>query len=1067
MEEKKYEKLTQHEHILKRPGMYIGSVEPSFVEGFVLYENNKIKKEDLTFSFGLYKIFDEALQNAIDQSVSDKKLKNIKVSINENNGEISIYNDGTGIPVAIHEKEKIYIPELIFGHLLTSSNYDDSVKRIVGGTNGLGIKVCSVFSSKFMVEVSDGKKVFVQQYSDNMFNKQAPKITKATSKQGYVKITFTPDFLKFKMKSIKETDILKVLYSRVRLASMVLSKKISLFLNDEEIQDDIKTISKKINEEYIYESSEDGTWEVSLMYNPDNNLYGELSFVNGIHTFLNGKHVDYIFSQLYKKINDLSKIKISIKELKDRLFIILKATVQNPAFNSQSKEALTTTSKDFGYTFDLSTNFVKKIMKSGIIEDIKTIQIAKEESKLKKTDGKKSSRIRVNKLEDANYAGTSKSSKCALILTEGDSAKTFAISGLSVIGRDYFGVYPLKGKALNTREATKKQLLENEELNNLKKIIGLQQGKEYNNVDSLRYGKIIILTDQDNDGMHIRSLVVNIFATLWPSLLKINGFLSTMNTPLIKATKRGVVKQFYTMSDYNDWKNEVNPKSWTIKYYKGLGTSTALEAKDYFKDIKNLQVDYYYTKNSEDNIGLAFDKKRADERKQWILDYIPKEMDRSTSISYDSLINEQLVQFSIYDVQRSIPNINDGLKPSQRKIIYTALKNNIVKEYKVAQFAGEIAKESAYHHGEASLMGAIIGMAQNYMGSNNINLLTPAGQFGTRLVSSGKDAASPRYIFTKLEDITLKIFNSNDFPLLKYNDDDGVQIEPEYYSTIIPMILVNGASGIGTGFSTNIPSYNPKDIIHNIRNIINKKPVIEMTPYFKNFKGVVEKVSDTKYITNGVSKKVADKLIITELPVGRATEDYLEYLNDIAEKGIIKDYKNFSTEEDINIEIYLMNGQSLPDLKLTSNINISNMYLFDSENRIKKYDTINDILSEYYKTRLMFYKKRKEYITKKLKEEIKYLSNKMRFLQLILENKLKIFRVPKKTLDEKLEELEFDRLEASYNYLTEMPISSFTEEKLEDLDNKRKVKNEELKYIENKTPKDLWCIDLDDLEKYL
>jgi len=1424
----KYTKLTQLEHIRKRPGMYIGSADISQFEDFSILENEEIVKKNVSFSPGLYKIFDEVFQNSIDQSVKDKTLKNIKVSIDAKKGSISVFNDGVGIPVKIHEEEKIYIPELIFGHLLTSGNYNDDEKRNVAGCNGLGVKLANIFSKFFTIEVSDGKKVFKQTFSEGMTQKDAPEISKATSKKGYVIITFVPDLSFFKMKSFNDTDILKVMYSRVYLASVVVDKKINLLLNDVKTSFNMKSLSNIISDNFIYESNDN--WELSAIFT--DKLSGNISFVNGTHTFLGGKHVDYIYSQIYKKINDAqTKTKVSLKEIKDRLFIILKSTIVNPSFSSQSKETLSTNQKDFGYYLDLPDTFIKKVLKSGIVEDIKITQSVKEESKLKKSDGKKSSRIRVPKLEDANYAGTNKSHKCSLILTEGDSAKTFAISGLSVIGRDCYGIYPLRGKVLNVREATKKQLLENEELNNLKKIIGLQQGKEYQDVSNLRYGRIIILTDADSvtfdtpcllknietgqieikpiceanngnwdlepgsgkeysfcdkyltwtdvgwsrikgvmrhkvnkpikrilthtgcvdvtedhslldilgnpitskeckiketqllhsrynqeeilennitpeyayalgyfqadgnccidgkvkqvrkdgsiyhttnnrwtitcvdiepleklkeifekyecseskkttfviskrkvakdsfskesgrefkyileakkeikmiaekfrkmfynsirekmvpkeilnssvevqqsfidgfyagdgnkgkrttdrfdgeyksqmmglfqvlqncgykpslnchskklnvyhilmggkegrgfyrpehtvkkiidvsekyantyvydfetenhhfhgsignmivkncDGIHIQSLVVNLFATFWPSLLNIKGFLSTMKTPIVKVSKGTNIVPFYFVKDYKNWRENNNTKGWTIKYYKGLGTSTAKEAKDYFKELGSLQVDYYSTDKSQENIALAFEKKQANNRKEWILNYSQKETDESKNISYDSLINDQLIQFSIYDIQRSIPSLVDGLKPSQRKVLYTAIKTNLKKEYKVAQFAGEVAKESAYHHGEASLMGTIIGMAQNYTGSNNINLLSPIGQFGTR-IASGKDHASPRYIFTKMEDITTKIFDMRDNPLLKYIDEDGSTIEPEYYVPALPMILVNGASGIGTGFSTNIPCFNPEDIIKNIIRLLEDKEPLEISPYYKGFKGSIRKVGETKYITSGVYKKNSKKISITELPIGKSIDEYKEYLDLLANEGHIKDYFNSSTEEEVDITI-ILNEKDDVDLKLESNINISNMYLFDDKNSIKKYNNVNDILKEYFNVRLKFYKKRKVYLLKKLAEEILYLSNKIRFLELIISDKLKVFKVHKKDLEENLKVLEFDKLENSYSYLTEMPISSFTKEKIEEYINKKSSKESDRDLIESKTIRDLWMDDLSDIKSLL
>ena len=179
------------------------------------------------------------------------------------------------------------------------------------------------------------------------------------------------------------------------------------------------------------------------------------------------------------------------------------------------------------------------------------------------------------------------------------------------------------------------------------------------------------------------------------------------------------------------------------------------------------------------------------------------------AVSYQDFVNKELVLFSNLDNERSIPCVVDGFKPGQRKVMFTCLKRNDKREVKVAQLAGSVGEMSAYHHGEASLMGTIIGLAQDFVGSNNINLLMPIGQFGTRL-AGGKDHASPRYIFTQMSPLTRLIFNANDDPLLKYLNEDNQRIEPEWYMPIIPMVLVNGADGIGTGWMTKIPNYNPR-----------------------------------------------------------------------------------------------------------------------------------------------------------------------------------------------------------------------------------------------------------------
>lgn len=303
-------------------------------------------------------------------------------------------------------------------------------------------------------------------------------------------------------------------------------------------------------------------------------------------------------------------------------------------------------------------------------------------------------------------------------------------------------------------------------------------------------------------------------------------------------------------------------------------------------------------------IDMAFNKKKADDRKDWLRKVKPgTHMDHDEAeIPISDFINKELVLFSVADNIRSIPSVVDGFKPGHRKIIYACFKRNLKGEIKVAQLAGYVAEHSAYHHGEASLGSTIVGLAQNFVGSNNIQLLEPIGQFGTRL-QGGKDAASARYIFTSLTPITRTIFHSADDALLSYLDDDGQKIEPEWYIPILPMVLVNGSEGIGTGWSSSIPNYNPRDIVANIRHLMSGEPMERMHPWYRGFKGFIELEATERYRVSGIIRKLSDTTVeITELPVKVWTQSYKEQLETWmagSEKSPawIKDYKEYHTGE--------------------------------------------------------------------------------------------------------------------------------------------------------------------------
>jgi len=680
---------------------------------------------------------------------------------------------------------------------------------------------------------------------------------------------------------------------------------------------------------------------------------------------------------------------------------------------------------------------VSSVVKSGIVESVLSWAKFKAQTDLAKTSGSKKSKLKgIPKLEDANDAGTKNSLNCTLILTEGDSAKSLAVSGLGVVGRDHYGVFPLRGKLLNVREATHKQILENAEINNLIKILGLQYKKKYLSIDDLkmlRYGKLMIMTDQDQDGSHIKGLLINFIHTNWPELLRL-PFLEEFITPIVKATKKNQELSFFSVPEFEEWKKDTpNHSTFNIKYYKGLGTSTSKEAKEYFQNMDRHRILFKHESDTDDDaIIMAFSKKCVDQRKEWLTKHMEECKHRklvglpdrylytkeTKQVTYADFVNLELILFSNTDNVRSIPCVVDGFKPGQRKVLFTCLKRNDKREVKVAQLAGSVAEKSAYHHGEQSLCGTIVNLAQNYVGSNNINVLMPNGQFGTRL-SGGKDSASPRYIFTMLSPLARYIFHPHDDPLLTYLDDDNQRIEPEWYCPIIPMVLVNGSEGIGTGWSTKIPNHNPRDIVANIRAMMRGSEPKAMIPWYKNFRGEVITAGDGRFVTVGCASILdGQKLEITELPIGTWTQNYKESVlepllhGDAKSKAVISDYKEYNTDTTVRFVISFLPGEfnSLYRekegfhrvFKLTSSISITSMHSFDNNNCLRKYDNTLVILKEFFALRLEFYEKRKVYLEGMLQADADKLSNQARFIMEKCDRTLVVENKKRKTMIEEL-----------------------------------------------------------------
>ncbi|XP_010138483.1 PREDICTED: DNA topoisomerase 2-alpha, partial [Buceros rhinoceros silvestris] len=1130
-----YQKKTQLEHILLRPDTYIGSVEQVTQQMWVFDEDVGLNCRDVTFVPGLYKIFDEILVNAADNKQRDKNMSCIKVTIDVENNIISVWNNGKGIPVVEHKVEKVYVPALIFGQLLTSSNYDDNEKKVTGGRNGYGAKLCNIFSTKFTVETAcrEYRKLFKQTWTDNMGKAGEMKLTSFDG-EDYTCVTFQPDLSKFKMKSLDKdivalmsrraydiagsTKDVKVFLNGQRLPVKGFRSYVDLYLKDkvDETGNALKVIHEEVNPR----------WEVCLTLSEKG--FQQVSFVNSIATTKGGRHIDYVADQLVTKILDVVKKKnkngVGVKpfQVKNHMWIFVNSLIENPTFDSQTKENMTLQAKNFGSTCKLSEKFIKGAVACGIVESVLNWVKFKAQTQLnKKCSAVKHTKIKgVPKLDDANDAGSKNSLDCTLILTEGDSAKTLAVSGLGVVGRDKYGVFPLRGKILNVREASHKQIMENAEINNIIKIVGLQYKKDYEDRESLktlRYGKIMIMTDQDQDGSHIKGLLINFIHHNWPSLLKHN-FLEEFITPIVKVSKNKDEISFYSIPEYEEWKsNTQNYNSWKIKYYKGLGTSTSKEAKEYFADMAKHRIGFKYSGPEDDAaITLAFSKKKVEERKEWLTNFMEDRRQRklhglpeeylygknTACLTYNDFINKELVLFSNSDNERSIPSLVDGLKPGQRKVLFTCFKRNDKREVKVAQLAGSVAEMSSYHHGETSLMMTIINLAQNFVGSNNLNLLQPIGQFGTRL-HGGKDSASPRYIFTMLSPLARLLFPPTDDHVLRFLYDDNQRVEPEWYIPIIPMVLINGAEGIGTGWSCKIPNFDIREVVNNIRRLMDGEEPLPMLPSYKNFKGTIDELGPNQYMISGeVSILDSTTIEITELPVRTWTQTYKEQVLEPMLNGtektppLITDYKEYHTDTTVKF-VVKMTEEKLAEaeavglhkvFKLQTSLTCNSMVLFDHVGFLKKYDSPQDILKEFFELRLRYYDLRKEWLIGMLSAESAKLSNQARFILEKIDGKIVIENKPKKELiqvliqrgyesdpvkawkesqnkEEEEEEDDSDKESAAatgpdFHYLLNMPLWYLTKEKKEELCKQRDNKEKELDNLKSKSAPDLWKEDL-------
>jgi DNA topoisomerase-2 len=1117
----KYVKKDPISHILDRPDMYVGSLRPKETEEFVCGDDFKIYQKKVNISPALLRIFIEPLSNVIDNvarsRASGAKLSKIEISVDKKTGETTFINDGEVIPVELHPEEKCYNHTMIFGQLLTSSNYDDTEDREdISGKNGLGGKATNVFSKTFSVEGADpvNKKLFRQEWRNNMKETSEPKITSYKLARGYTKVIYFPDFQRFGIKSY--TDDIIALFKKYAVDCAMITK-VKTFFNGEEIP-----CTNLCEYAKLYGDTEETlsikTKDCEVVLTPSDEFQA-ISFANGIHTPLGGTHVDSwtegIFRPIVEKLNKPKKPQINIGDIKKYFRLFVCATVKKPEFDSQSKRKL----EGPEVKADVKKTHITAITKWSVMERLEDIIRLKEMVVLKKSERKKRGYEKVEGLDPANNEGGTKGKECTLILVEGLSAKTYAVWGIQEgafgkTGRDWFGIYALRGKVLNCRKAKPVTIAKNHVVSDIIKALGISYGVDYTNDDNfnkLRYGRVMIITDADVDGLHISGLLQNMFHALFPTLLqRKESFLTCMQTPIVRVFTKGEDKVFYDENEYRDYVKANDGKKINKKYYKGLGTNKEEDVADTFG--KKL-VQFVEDEQTLHNMNKVFSDDSS-VRKTWLDTYDPNKRlvkwngnkPEKVQVSFSDFINTELIKFSVDDCKRSLPNLFDGLKEGHRKVLYICLSENLKytgKSMKVAQLASLVALKTEYHHGEQNLESTITSMANCFVGSNNVPLLYRDGQFGSR-DEGGKDAAAGRYIFTKLDYLTRLLFRQEDDPLLNYLENDGTKVEPEYYVPILPTILINGCIvGIGTGWSCSVPCYNPLNLINCVKIWLDNgnKAFIEedgsdikmslfpdLTPWYRGFKGEIKADKDGKFISLGnIEKDPKGKVLVSELPIGLWTSKFTETLEEYKTDKKISNYKNYCTPKEIN---YVITESSdgikctHKSLGLEKKISTSNMVLW-ADGQLKKFNSPEEILDYYCGVRYNLYTKRKAYQLNGLEKDIKYLGNKRRFLQEVRDGEIKLFtekggkKVSRKTLEieAELEERGYDKTtdteekddeetesKGGYNYLLRLQINSITAEKIDklkkDIDSKIKLRDE----LKSKTEKDLWLSDLEEFQ---
>ena len=1155
----------QRDHIYEVPQMYLGgSIKNSNrLERVLDLDTLLFKEKEISISDGLERIFVEISSNAGDNA--SRSMRNGvdpgEVSVTMTGTTIKVRNGGIPIPVEMHPEEKVFVPEMIFGMLMSSSNYDKDIARTESGVNGFGAKLTNIFSKSFKVTIGDphNKSLYTQTWSENMKNKGEHEITYYNkNEKAFVEVEFVIDFLKFGYKDMKYPGEAFEFFSR-HVVDMAFTLKIpvsfngkkfiiknakdydKLYLGKDKVKNSILYCSwpegtetyVKNNVEYSKNKNILPTMEICAIDTPDEAF--KISFLNAMWTKNNGVHFDAAFKAIASTVLDTvngetsskkkkkkgekgeKSLKIALTDVKKHVSLIVNCWLEDPEFDGQGKREL----KGPTPKVTIDEKVLKPIMRWELVARLYAELDAKMFRIASKSDGKKKKFLNgMEKLKDANKAASSESENCTLYITEGDSALTFAKKLRSFIpggkGNDYIGLYPLKGKPINVMNAPFDQIANNKEINDLKDVLGLRERLDYNieeNYKTLRYGHLMVLADADNDGKHILGLVMNIFHCKYPTLLA-RGFVKYLRTKILEVRKGGTTIKFYSQHEYELWRDETPDfKTWKHDYFKGLGSS---ENKDIEEESKDPKIVYsIYDEIAPYSMRLAFDKKLTNNRKQWIAQWEPDYKVETMKVQpISAFINHEFIQFSIADVARSIPRFTDGLKVSQRKILWTALKRwgkkagTAAEHMKVAQFAAKVSESMAYMHGEKSLEGAIIGMAQNFVGANNLPCFERKGELGTRS-AMGKDAAAGRYTFTRPESYVPYIFKKEDQPILNILVDEGQDIEPLTLIPIIPMHLINGVCGIGTGSSSYIPAHNPLDVVYWLECKIKGLPLPELIPWYRGFKGEIEvkrrskkleenetseedeNETDEHFIdentkvsmfTYGIFEeektgRTKTKVVVTELPIGKSIDSYEIFLKRLREEKVITKYDDYSTAEEPRFEIYGMKRPSIRNLKLVKSYGMSNMVLLDNRNRPVKYENAEAIMETFYSIRLAYYEKRKEYILSNIKDQIQLLNAKIKFVESVikgidllqdnpkltieeLNNKGGIFTIKqnKQNISKQMERCGFDP-----ELLKKISMYSLSSEEIQSFKDEISKIEEERNVTENKKAEQFW---LDDLEEF-
>lgn len=1160
-----YVSLTPLQHVRMRPATYIGSHIAATFDQTYVYHEERIQRITLSYIEGVVKIFEELLSN-----VYDNVTRSLLGGVNPGTVEITIHDHATitvtneGLPVHIYQNgEGMWSPQLIFGTLLSGSNFNDQCSG--GGTNGIGAKATNIFSTQFTVTCYDPIRqlAYSQQWQNGMTICSDPVIQPYHDKVARTSITYTLDIPYFQAANPSFAgydDSYRVLMLR-HIADLSATARIVTHVTvpgNQSLTFDFRNpldyaklfvtsqypivhyqwpVGTAITKSKALGETSSVLPDVSLVLMDAPGYGGCHSFVNGLNTRDGGVHVNEAYKSvgtaivtqcneeviklLEKAKSDSKEVKactVDLTDVKANVFLLLIVRLLNPKYTNQTKTRV----NGPAITITLPPGALTTAKKWRLQDQLFLKMQEKQQQVLAKQDKKrKGSRMLHTKGTDANWANHKSIAdrhQCTLAVAEGDSAVCYLLELIAHMGgRDKMGFLPLKGKSLNVMGLGALAVEKNVEMASLRRMLGLQFGTDYSvdsNLSHLRYGSLLIISDADVDGIHIAGLIVNFFHCFFPGLLR-RGFVKYWRTPVIRVkgtvtyhngTTETVNRKFYQVPPFEAWRSSVsNVSSNAIHYYKGLGSS---EKKDILEDYRDPKLAIYHPDdNSDTSMNLAFNDQWADHRKQWISTFTHTlhEVDPDVImpacayLPITTFINEEFILFSIENMRRSLPSLLDGMKESIRKVMFGCLKRfkSQSGSLKVATLNAYIMELTRYHHGDNILTKVIVSLAQSFVGSNNVNWLLPLGMFGNRF---NPKAASPRYIFTNLNPLTLKVLRPDDKGILTYVNEEGDDVEPVSYYPVIPLLLVNGCVGIGSGHSTTIPSFNPLDLVQWIRCKLREEPLPLLLPWYRNYRGIVkvidrltkhrftcdygqtdgintlltnvEEFDDQKstkmtVVTEGRIVTENNNLVITELPVDTIPSKYEKFLDELIAEGIITTYHANSLNDTVHITIEGYNiteattyQQLIDTFRLASSSGMSNLTVL-RDGHPYTYHTPNELMEQWFTDRLPHYDRRKQHLLQVLTDKLTILGEKQRLIHAIREE---TFEMKRASRDREYVTTMLTSLSVSVPVFESIKVVDATDANWDKLLATIAALTAEYETINNTSIPQMWDSDLDDFE---